>query len=105
MTPEQRIARAHRAQSFLDEFLTPMFDRIEAEYTARVIEVANTELHPGQRSDKITTLAYALKIVRTLKSGMAEEVRDGELARNAKLKSEHIEKMTDAQQRLLRIAG
>jgi hypothetical protein len=36
---------------------------------------------------------------------MAEIVRDGELARRDKLRADDIARMSDAQQRLLRIAG
>jgi hypothetical protein len=105
MTEAERIARAHRAQAALDEFLTPMFDDLRDEYRNRIAEVATTELHPGTRADKITTLSVALRVVDTLKSGMAEIVRDGELARRDKLRADDIAKMSDAQQRLLRIAG
>src|SRR5690348_325687 len=101
----QRIARAHRAQSALDEFLSPLFAELRDEYTARISHIATTELHPTTRSDAITALSVALKVVDTLQSGMTEVIRDGELAKRDKLKSERIEGMTDAKQRLLRIAG
>jgi phosphopantothenate synthetase len=101
----ERIARAHRAQSALDEFLSPLFDGMRDEYLKRIAEVATTELAPHTRSDKIATLSVALKVVDTLKSGMAEVVRDGELAQRDKLKADNISRLSDAQQRLLRIAG
>jgi hypothetical protein len=105
MTVAERIARAQRAQSALDEFLTPMFAELQNEYTTRLREVAATELHPANRADKITTLSVALRVVDTLNAGMAEVVMDGELARRDKLKSERIENLSDARQRLLRVAG
>lgn len=101
----QRIARAHRAQMFMDEFLNPMFSELRDEYMSRISHVATTELHPATRSDAIAALSVALKVVDTLQAGMAEVVRDGELASRDKLKAERIEGMTDAKQRLLRIAG
>ena len=100
-----RIARAHRAQSALDEFLTALFAELRDEYTARISHVATTELHPTTRSEAITALSVALKVVDSLQAGMTEVIRDGELAKRDKLKSERIEGMTDAKQRLLRIAG
>lgn len=103
MNEAHRIGRAHRAQAALDEFLTPMFDALEAEYTARMIEIANTELSRERRTDKITALALALKIVRTTRSGMNEYVRDGELARDSKLRAQSVEKMTAPQRRLFAI--
>lgn len=100
-----RIARAERAQMAWDEFMAPMVANLREEYTARIVDIANTELHPGNRSDKITALSNALKIVGALESGMREVMRDGELARAAELRAERIEGMSDAQQRLLKITG
>jgi hypothetical protein len=101
----ERMARAHRAKAALDEFLTPMFDNLRKEYAGRMSEVAIGELHPGTRADKLTTLAVALRVVDTLQSGMAEIIRDGDLAQREKLRAEKIEQMSDAQQRLLKIVG
>jgi polyphosphate kinase len=105
VTAAERIAKAHRAQSALDEFFAPMFANLREEYVNRLSEVATTELHPGNRADKITTLSVALKVVDTLRSGMNEAIRDGELAHASKLKAEKIEQLSDAQQRLLKITG
>ena len=105
MTEAERIARAHRAQAALDEFLSPMFAEIKDEYRDRIAEVAVTELHPGTRADKLTTLAVALRVVNSLESGMAAIVLDGEVARKDKVRADRIEQMSDAQQRLLKITG
>lgn len=104
VTEAERIARAHHAKAALDEFLNPMFDEIEAEYTARLVEVANIELSRDRRADKITALSNALKITRTLRSGMQAIVADGDVAMRSKLKAERIEQMTAPQRRLLSIA-
>lgn len=104
MNESERIARANRAQSALDEFLSPMFAELRSAYTERLVEVSNTELARDKRTDKITALSNALKIVSTLESGMNEAVRDGELARVDRLRAEKIEKMTAPQRRLLGIA-
>lgn len=105
MNEAQRIGKGQRAQAALDEFLTPMFDNLRDEYLSRIAEVAATELHPTNRADKITALSVALRVVDTLRSGMAEVVLDGELARKDKLKADRVERMSDAQQRLLKITG
>lgn len=104
MTEAERIARANRAQNAYDEFMSPMFENLTEEYATRLAEVANTELSRDKRADKITALSNALKIVGTLKAGMLEIMRDGELARADALKKEHIEKMTAPQRRLFGIA-
>jgi hypothetical protein len=105
MTPQERIAKASQARFAFDEFIGPMLDALHDEYTSRLVEIASTELHPAQRSDKITALSNALKIVANLKAGMIEAIRDGELAKIEKLRAERVEQMSDAQQRLLKITG
>lgn len=105
MTDAERLARAHRAQSALDEFLSPMFADLRDEYLKRIAEVATTELASQARTDKIATLSVALKVVDTLKSGMAEIVMDGQLASRSKARADEVANMSDARQRLLKITG
>jgi hypothetical protein len=104
VTEAQRIARAHRAQGAWDEFFAPMLTEIKNAYSERIVEIANTELSRDKRSDKITALSNALKVVAALEGGMLEVIRDGELARADKLRAEKVEKMTAPQRRLLGIA-
>lgn len=103
MTESERITRSHRAQSALDEFLTPMFVELRDEYTTRLAEVARGELNQQRRAEGVGMLSVALKVVDTLEAGMAEIVRDGELARKSKARADEIGNMSDAQQRLLKI--
>lgn len=105
MTEAERIARATRAQAALDEFVGPTVAGIREEYTARIAEVARTELSPMLRAEKIGTLSVALRVVDAIESGLNEFIADGELARRDKLRAEKIEQMSDAQQRLLKISG
>jgi hypothetical protein len=105
MTEPERIARAHRAQATLDEFLSPMFAELRDEYTARLAEVARTELNIQRRAEAVGMLSVALKVVDTLELGMAEIVRDGELARQSKARADKVLQMSDAQQRLLKIGA
>lgn len=81
-----------------------MVGELKSAYTERLAEVANTELSRDKRTDKITALSNALKILSTLESGMMEIIRDGELARADKLRTEKVEKMTAPQRRLLGMA-
>jgi hypothetical protein len=103
VTEAERIARATRAQGALDEFLTPMFDELRAEYTDRLAEIARTELNRERRADGVAMLSVALRVVDTVAAGMAEIVRDGELAKQSKARAETISQMSDAKQRLLKI--
>jgi hypothetical protein len=59
-----------------------------------IVELANTELSRDKRADKLTALSNAIKILTTLRSGMLAMIRDGEMARQDKLKAEKIEQMT-----------
>lgn len=105
MTEAERIARAHRAQAALDEFVGPACANLREEYFAKMASVATTELHPAIRADAITTLSVALKVVDLVCAGMNEIIKDGELASKSKARSEEISRMSDAQQRLLKIVG
>lgn len=103
MTPTERLARAHRAQSAWDEFVSPMFAEMRNEYARRMVEVSNTELNRERRADAIATLSVALKVMDNLEGGMREAIHDGEIAHQEKLRAAKIEQMSDAQQKLLRI--
>lgn len=104
MTPAQIMARAQRADQAWAEFFEPMIAEMKAEYSARMIEVASTELNAARRADKITALSHALKIVGNLESGMRQIVRDGEVASREMIRAEKIESMTAPQRRLFSIA-
>jgi hypothetical protein len=104
VTPAERAARAQRAQGALDEFLTPLFTDIRSTYSARLIEIASTELNRDKRTDKITALSNALRIVEQLEAGMVAIVKDGEVARSDLLHAAKIEDMTPSQRRLLGFA-
>jgi DNA-binding transcriptional ArsR family regulator len=100
-----RIARAERAETAYREFIEPMIDELRNVYSERIVELAITELSRDKRADKITALSNALKILTTLDSGMLEMIRDGDLARRDKLKTERVENMTAPARRLFNIAG
>lgn len=100
MTPQQRIARAHRAQAALDEFILPILAETRATYSKRLVEIASTELSRDKRTDKITALSTAVRILDELEEGMKAHLLDGELATQEKLRADKIEKMTPSQRRL-----
>jgi hypothetical protein len=102
--PEDRIARAERADAAWVEFFGPMITELKAEYSSRLVEVANSELSRDKRSDKITALSNAMKILATLEGGMREIIRDGELALVEKVRADKVEGMTAPQRKLLGIA-
>jgi hypothetical protein len=101
VTEAERIARAHRGKAAFEEFFEPMLDELQNAYSERLVEVANTELNPAKRADKITALSNALKILTNLEAGMKAIVTDGELALKDKARTDKIEQMTAPQRRLL----
>lgn len=105
MTEAERLARAMRAKAALDEFVGPMLDEMEAEYSARVVEVATTDLFFWTRASKLTRLSDALRMVRSIRGGMAAIIADGEAAHNEKLRVEKIKQMSEPQRKLLRIGS
>lgn len=103
MTESERIARAQRAKAAFDEFVGPMLDEMEAEYSARIVDVATTDLFFWTRASKLTRLSDALRMVRSIKGGMAAIITDGEIAANDRLRADKIDRMSAPQRRLLSI--
>lgn len=87
-----------------EEFFEPMIGELRNAYAERMVIVANDELNPRKRADKLTALSNAMKILGTLESGMREMLRDGELAQQEKLRADKLENMAPSQRRLLNIA-
>ena len=104
MTDEQRKARGFRASQYNEEFLKPIIAESRDAYTARMIEVATTELNPRKRAEKLTALSVALKVLKNVESGITAIVEDGRMADKALLRNEEIEKMGRGQRRLLDMA-
>lgn len=100
MTPQERIARAERAQACLDEFIQPILDDCRSAYAKRSVEIAVTELNSRKRSDKITALSFAQRILDELENGIKAVLLDGEIASQEKLRAERLEKMTPEQRRI-----
>lgn len=101
MTEAQRIERARRAQMALEEFLDPAFDLVIATYTARIEELASSQ--PWEAA-KITALANAARIARSVKAQIENIVDDGELAKERRNHAQEIEKLSPAKRRFLNIA-
>jgi hypothetical protein len=96
----ERIAKAQRAQMAYDEFIAPMLAETRDVYSARMLEVAVTELSRDARTDKLTCLATAIRILDELETGIKGVMMDGDVALTDKLRAEKIEQMTPAQRRI-----
>jgi hypothetical protein len=100
VTPDEQIARAHRAQHALDEFIAPLLAETRDVYAARIVEIASTELGKEARTDKITTLSLAIRILDELEKGINSVLTDGKVARDTALRAEKLEKMSPSERRI-----
>lgn len=99
----ERKARGERAQTYRDEFLGPILAEQRDAYTKRIVEIAATELDPKVRSEKLTALSIATRILGNIELGLDAIVNDGKLANRELLKAESVERMGKDQRRLLAI--
>lgn len=99
----ERIARAHRAKAALDEFFAPVLNAIRDDYLDRIQAVATQELSREARTDKLTALSTALKIVEGFNANMAAIIRDGDVARAELERMERNNNLTGPKKRLLDI--
>jgi hypothetical protein len=101
MTDLQKIARGQRAQAAYDEFVAPIITECRNIYGERIVEIAAGELNRDKRTDKLTALSTALRILDQVEGGIKAAIMDGEIARQNKLKAESIEQMSPANRRFL----
>jgi hypothetical protein len=97
-------ARGERAQTLRDEFLAPILGEIRDSYAQRIVEVATKELDPKRRTEAVTSLSVAIRVLDNIESGLNAFIHDGEVAAKSQLRAERIEKMPHGQRRLLSIA-
>ena len=100
MTEAERIAKAERAQRAYDEFIGPIMAETRDAYSARIVEIAATELNSTKRADKLTALSFAIRITEELDTGIKASIMDGELAQQERLRAAKLEKMTPSQRRI-----
>jgi hypothetical protein len=98
----ETAARGQRAQ-LCDEFIRPILEETKAGYLARIAEIASTELNPKARSEKITALSIALKVLKNLTNGLDAAIEAGRVAERSLIKSDEIERMGTERRRLLDI--
>ena len=101
MTEAQKIERGRRAQSALDEFITPIITECRNTYGERIVDIAANELNRDRRTDKITALSTALRILDQVERGLQSAINDGEIAHRNKLRASDMEKLSPANRRFL----
>lgn len=98
MTDEERRARSHRANSLMDEFLSPIVEELHAEYLSAVTQLAANE---PWAVEKITKLSVALRVVSKVEQQIRAIVQDGEHAAGRISRAQEIAKMPAARRRWL----
>lgn len=95
----QTAARGQRAQ-LCAEFIKPPLDEMRDAYLQRIADIAATELNPKVRSEKITALSVALKVLGNLTNNLKSAIEAGELAEKNLIRSDEIERLGREQRRI-----
>src|SRR5690349_15686981 len=88
----ETAARGQRA-ALCNEFIRPILDQTRDGYLSRIAEIASTELNPKTRSEKITALSIAMKVLANLTNGLDAAIEAGKIAEKSLIKSDEIERM------------
>ncbi len=103
MNDFEQAAKGQRATQ-AKEFIDPILADIRGQYMERMAQVASTELDPKTRTDKLTSLSVALRILNAMREGIDVIIQDGVMAEKSIIKVENIERMGTHKRRLFDIA-
>ena len=90
MTDAERIAEAERAAMALDAYLGPAFTYVEQAYLDKLTNLA---AEAPWEAERITKLATALKIARTVRAQIEAIARDGQVVAERMDYARQIEKI------------
>ena len=103
MNDFEQAARGQRAAQAA-EFIGPILADVRGSYMDRIVEIAATELDPKSRTEKLTALSIALRILDNVDAGLTAVMRDGEMAEKNIIKVENVERMGVHKRRIFDIA-
>lgn len=98
MTPHDRLSEANNAKAALDKYLAPAFTVVEATYARRLTDLAAEK--PWE-AEKITKLATALKIARSVRAQIEAIVADGKVAESEIAYAAQIERIPTHKRNIL----
>ena len=101
MSDAQRIEHARQAKLALDNFLTPAFAVVEADYAEKMISAAAST--DPNAPHVIARLANAIKATRMARQQIEAIVADGIDAKANIERNQRLEGLTPAQRRLVNI--
>lgn len=96
----ETAARGQRAE-LCNEFVAPILKEVRDGYLSRIADIAATELNPKVRSEKITALSIAMKVLGNVENGLNNAIEAGRVAQQSILKADNIERMGREDRRLL----
>ena len=99
MTQQERIARAHRAASAMDEFFNPALTEIETEYAEKMITIAASS--DPRAPEVIARLANGISVARQVRARIEKFIADGEIAQAEKRIAEAMESMSAPDRRFI----
>ena len=100
MIKQDLAARGQRADQCYNEFIGPALRDQRKIYADRIIDIATRELDAQKRSEKLTALATAIRILDNIDSAIRCLIEDGKMAQKAVIRIEEIERMTGPRRRL-----
>ncbi|WP_370309288.1 hypothetical protein [Sphingobium abikonense] len=98
LSDEEKVARGKRAKLAMDEFLAPAINAIEAEYLSALSQMAASE--PWE-TGKITKLAVAQRVIKSVEQHIIVAVMDGVQAEHALARAKQIAAIPEAKRRFL----
>lgn len=93
-----RIARAEQARHALDQFLTPAFEQVRADYLEKLAEIAAKPLTNDLRA-AMEKLAVGVKVIDQVRAQITPLVIDGEIARIDNNRASDLANMTTEKRR------
>lgn len=96
LSDEEKKARGYRAKSAMDEFLAPAMKALEAEYLVALTTLAASE---PWATDKLTKLAVAQRVIKTVEQHIIAAVMDGEVASQNLERAKKIAALPEAKRR------
>ena len=96
LSDEQKAARGVRAKMAMAEFFAPAFRSIEGEYLTALTTLASNE---PWATDKLTKLAVAQRVIKTVEQQVMVAVLEGETAAQSLERAKRIAALPEAKRR------
>lgn len=93
-------ARGERADTCYNEFVGPALKEQRKVYAESIAQIAVNELDPVKRTEAITKLATAMKIIDNIDTAIRVLIEEGRVQQRATLRIDELDSMTEPSRRL-----